>query len=248
MVKTVVFEGQPAYLAKTIKAAGVNNFISFAYKRRLSVELVKNALDIAGVKPDVGAAALNFYCTKLREVGVTYLPRGIGLQENLKRLSPKRFKASLLLDNNLNLMPEMIVDPETSVFITMDEYSTKYAMGRNAIYVNRNIDIYQPICHSLSMMKGAYIIEVENEWVEYPTPTGMHTGWNQSPIVKFYLLETVDTATTATKRSNTGLLTARVTCSELKQNVMKLIASNRLLEVVHIRAAATLFPQFVNCQ
>ena len=248
MVKTVVFDGQPAYLAKAIKSAGVNKFISFAYKRRLSVELVKNALEIAGTKPEVEAAALNFYCTKLREVGVSYLPRGIGLQENLKKLSPKRFKASLLLDNNLNLMPEMIVDPETSVFITVDEYAAKYEMRRDIIYANRNIDIYQPICHSLSMMKGAYVVEVENEWVEYPTSAGMYMGWNQNPTVKFYLLEAVDTETSATKRSNTGLLTARVTCSELKQNVMKLIASNQLLEVIHIRAAATLFPQFVNHQ
>jgi hypothetical protein len=233
MVKTVVFEGQPHYLANIVKQVGVQQFIVFAYNNRLPVALVKNALELAGTAVAVTAKALDFYCTKLRQVGVTDLPRGMGMKENIKSLSKTRFKASFLVDANMNLMPEMIIDKSSGLFVSVDKFAAAHNTDRKTVYKHFGDEIYQPVCHSMTQTRAAYIIDIENEL--------QNNGWGR-PIVKYYQPEKIETGKEHVKTTPIGMLSTSVSCTAFNCNTYNTITPNVLLSAIHIRVAASLFP------
>lgn len=243
MVKTVVFEGQPHYLANVVKQIGVQKFIVFAYNNRLPIAIVKNALELAGVDVAVTSKALDFYCTQLRStLGVADVPRGIGMQETIKGLSKSRFRASFLVDSSMNLMPEMMIDKNTGLFKSINRVSAENNIDLKTLYNKFGSDIYQPICHSMTRTRAAFIIDIENELLTNPT-TGAKS-WGK-PNIKYYKPDKIETDSAHSKTTSMGMLSTSLTCSQITYNTYAMLASNTLLSAIHIRVAATLYPNIL---
>ena len=231
--KEVVFEGKSKYLIDLLRKNGVNAFLRFSLENNLPVNMVDTAFKSSGIlmQPNGEAVylkAVDFYKLEMRKRGLERVHIGMGVREQLKNLDRYRFKASFLVDANLNLMPEVVVNKNTGMFVSINNVTNNlYDFYRG----KGSTPIYQILC-SYNSYQAAYIVDVD----------GAHEGMQfYQPKFTFYQPNRIDPTKDLSTLSN-GLFTTLIPCQKIENKTIRLLNNSMLWKAIQIRVAAELFP------
>ena len=143
--------------------------------------------------------AMEYYRGQMAALHLENNYNGFGMKEVIKKLSKSRFHASLLVDAQLNLMPEVLVNKNTGMFVMLPEAQALQCYQNSA-----NVPIYQVMCHPcLNGKTGMYIVEIEQSFENgvFSPPT----------TIDFYQPTKID-PTRGLNMATNGLLTTTVPC------------------------------------
>lgn len=236
VTKEVIFEGKKKFLVDYVRKNGVTEFIKYSLAHRLPVTIVQNTLEAAGVSSFKHGAqaceqAVNFYQTQMMAAGYNKISRGMGLRENIKALSPHKYKASFLINRNLELMPELVVDKESGLFVPL-------TMQTNNLFqfyqTKGDLPVFQALCcPGLCPFQAAYVVEVQicNNGRSFSKPD----------YIDFFQPIQINPKADLKTLPN-GLLSTKVQCRRIETKTVDMFNTANLLTAIQIRLASELNP------
>lgn len=236
MMKEVIFEGKKKFLVDYVRNRGVTEFVKYALEHKLPVAIVENALEAAGLTAfrhgtQACQEAVTYYRARMSEIGFLNIPRGMGLKETVRELSPYKYKASFLVTRNLELMPELMVDKTSGLFVPL-------AMTTNNLlqfYHNKkDVPIFQVLCcPGLCPYQAAYIVEVQI------CNNGHY--FSKLDYIDFYQPVQIDPKSNLKTLSN-GLLSTKVQCKKIENKTVDMYNTSNLVKAIQVRVASELNP------
>lgn len=230
----ILIEGRLKILVDFIRVRGPECFIDIMLRNNVTPVLVKTALKRAGTLTPLVAETLGQrYEAEMTARGLGLTGPGIGMLEHIKILSETRFKAVFLVDKELNLMPEMVLDGNTGLFVSVNKIASELGGLRNYFRMKGNQPTYQVFSHpGMCPVQAAYVVELEQE--HKGTQFGAYT-------LKFYQPQPIKD-NDAIHRNTQGYQVAKVTCPTLGYKTISMYSADKLLRTIRTRVFAEKYP------
>lgn len=230
--REIVIEGRSKFLVDIIHSKGLNMFIHFAVQNRIPINMVDTALKSSGLLLQnngelVYLKAMEYYRGQMTALHLENNYNGFGVKEVIKKLGNSRYRASLLVDSQLNLMPEVLVNKTTGMFVMLPETQAAQCY-QNAT----DVPIYQVMCHPcLNGKTGMYVVDIEQQYED---------GVFKPPAeIEFYQPTKIDPTKGLNMEAN-GLLTTTVPCRPVAKTAMMRNCTS-LIAAIEKRVALQLF-------